>query len=513
MARAIMVQGTASNAGKSILVTALCRIFYQDGYRVVPFKSQNMALNSFVTEDGGEMGRAQVLQAQAAGLQPRVEMNPILLKPTAHASSQVIVLGKPVGNMSARDYHMNRNLQYLKIIEETLKKLKRDFDIIVIEGAGSPAEVNLKERDLANMRVARLANAPVLLVADIDRGGALASIVGTLELLEPEERELVQGFVINKFRGDLSLLEPALTFLENKTGKPVLGVLPYFTDLHLPAEDSVCLEDVHATSGEIEIAVLLLPRISNFTDFDALSLEPGVRVRYVKEGEGLGKPDLVVIPGTKNTIADLLYLYETGLAAEVRKAAAEGIPVCGICGGFQMLGRELRDPDHTESDRDELPGLGLLDTVTTFAPDKVLAQAEGELLGHGPLLGGLAGSTLTGYEIHMGRTLSGRDVQPFLRVTRRRGKADTGFDGAVDASGLVWGTYFHGIFDNDAFRGHLLGRLRKRRGLAEVPGSGLSHAELLEKELDRLAEQSRARLDMAGIYDLLGLPARRGVHI
>lgn len=509
-ARTIMVQGTASNAGKSILVTALCRIFYQDGYRVVPFKAQNMALNSFVTEDGGEMGRAQVLQAQAAGLKPRVEMNPILLKPTAHASSQVIVLGRPVGNMSARDYHQNRNLQYLKIIEETLDKLRKDFEIVVIEGAGSPAEVNLKERDLANMRIARLANAPVLLVADIDRGGALASIVGTLELLDPDERELVKGFVINKFRGDLALLRPALDFLEDKTGKPVLGVLPYFTDLHLPAEDSVCLEDVRASAGEVEIAVLLLPRISNFTDFDPLSLEPGVRLRYVKEGERLGRPDLVIIPGTKNTIEDLLYLYETGLAAEVRRAAQEGIPVCGICGGFQMLGRELCDPEHTESVRDELPGLGLLDTVTTFFPEKVLAQAEGKLLGDGLLWEGMAGSAIKGYEIHMGRTVLGRDTRPFLRVTQRRGEADTGFDGAVSPSGLVWGTYFHGIFDNDDFRSHLLGQLRKRRGLEERPGSGLSHAGLLERKLDRLAEICWAGLDMARIYELMGLPGRRG---
>lgn len=510
MARTIMVQGTASNAGKSILVTALCRIFYQDGYRVVPFKAQNMALNSFVTEDGGEMGRAQVLQAQAAGLKPRVEMNPILLKPTAHASSQVIVLGKPVGNMSAWDYHQKRNLQYLQVIEDTLEKLRDEFEIVVIEGAGSPAEVNLKERDLANMRVARLANAPVLLVADIDRGGALASIIGTLELLDREERDLVKGFVINKFRGDLSLLQPALDFLEDKTGKPVLGVVPYFSDLRLPAEDSVCLEDARAAAGEIEIAVLLLPRISNFTDFDPLSLEPGVRVRYVREGERLGSPDLVIIPGTKNTIEDLLYLYETGLAAEVRRAAGEGVPVCGICGGFQMLGRWLRDPEHVESSRDELPGLGLLDAETTFYPEKLLAQAEGELLEDGLLWEGMAGYALKGYEIHMGRTVLGEGARPFLRVTRRRGKAEAGFDGAVGRNGLVWGTYFHGVFDNDEFRSRLLRQLRRRRGLEEQPASDMSHAELLEKELNRLAEVCRASLDMERIYGLMGLPCGRG---
>lgn len=502
-----MVQGTASNAGKSILVTALCRIFKQDGYRVVPFKSQNMALNSYVTEDGGEMGRAQVLQAQAAGLKPRVEMNPILLKPTANATSQVIVLGKPVGNMSARDYHLNRNLQYLQVIEETLRRLESEFDIIVIEGAGSPAEVNLKEHDLANMRVARLAKSPVLLVTDIDRGGALASIVGTLELLEPDERELVRGLVINKFRGDVTLLTPALTFLEQKTGKRVMGVLPYF-DLKLPAEDSVALEDMKKTgAGEVEIAVLLLPRISNFTDFDVLALEPDVRVRYVREGEKLGNPDLVVIPGTKNTTADLLYLYDTGLAAQVRQAASRGIPVCGICGGYQMLGRELHDPGHTESDREQLPGLGLLDTETTFEADKVLAQARGVLLAEGPAFAGITGMELTGYEIHMGRTVLGAAARPLLKVIERKGSDQIGLDGAVSDNGLVWGSYFHGIFDNDAFRGHLLNWLRERKGL-QARSCQLRQAELLEQELDRLAEISRERLDMNGIYGLLGLPAR-----
>ena len=284
-----MVQGTGSNVGKSIIVTALCRIFRQDGYRVTPFKAQNMALNSFVTAGGGEMGRAQVLQAQACGLAPQVEMNPVLLKPTGNAASQVIVLGQPVGNMSARDYHLGQNMELLQIIEETLDKLHREYEIIVIEGAGSPAEVNLKDRDITNMRIARMTQAPVLLAADIDRGGALAAVVGTLALLEPEEEQLVRGIVINKFRGDLSLLEPALSFLEQRTGKPVLGVLPYLS-LRLPAEDSVCLEDAGRTgAAEIEIAVVYLPRISNFTDFDALALEPGVRVRYVKDGDRLGE--------------------------------------------------------------------------------------------------------------------------------------------------------------------------------------------------------------------------------
>jgi adenosylcobyric acid synthase len=504
-----MVQGTGSNVGKSIIVTALCRIFRQDGYRVVPFKSQNMALNSFVTASGGEMGRAQVLQAQACGLAPQVEMNPVLLKPTGNAASQVIVLGKPVGNMSARDYHLGKNMELLRVIEETLAKLHREYEIIVIEGAGSPAEVNLKDRDIANMRIARMAGAPVLLAADIDRGGALAAVVGTLALLEPEEQQLVRGIVINKFRGDISLLEPALSFLEQRTGKPVLGVLPYL-NLNLPAEDSVCLEDTARTgTAEIEVAVIYLPRISNFTDFDPLALEPGVRVRYVKAGDALGEPDLIIIPGTKNTTEDLLYLYETGHAAAIRQAAARGVPVCGLCGGYQMLGRELHDPEHTESTRDELPGLGLLDVVTTFAADKVLAQARGRLCAAGPLLGQSTGQEVAGYEIHMGRTVLGPEADPFLAVTQRGGQPDSGDDGAVSATGLVWGTYIHGIFDNDHFRAGLLGRLRRRRGLDELAGQGLSSQALLDQELDRLAAEARACLDLKTIYALLGLSGRR----
>lgn len=508
MAKAIMVQGTASNVGKSILVTALCRLLHQDGYRVVPFKAQNMALNSFVTEDGGEMGRAQVLQAQAAGLKPQVEMNPVLLKPTGNASSQVIVLGKPIGNMSARDYHLGKNLDLLQVIEETLARIHRDYEVIVIEGAGSPAEVNLKERDLANMRIARLAGAPVLLVADIDRGGALASVVGTLALLDPEEAELIRGIVINKFRGDISLLKPALDILEDKTGRPVLGVLPYL-NLRLPAEDSVCLDDRQPQqSGEIEIAVIFLPRISNFTDFDPLALEPGVRVRYVKDGEPLGKPDLVILPGTKNTTEDLLYLYETGYAAAVRRAAGDGIPVCGICGGFQMLGKELHDPGHTESTRDSIPGLGLLDTVTTFAADKVLAQAEGEICAGEGLFAELAGMRAAGYEIHMGRTELGPGARPFLRVLKRQGSNAAGWDGAVDPTGQVWGTYFHGIFDNDRIRQGLLEWLRRRRGLQGPPQERVDSHLQLERELDRLADICRASLDMEKVYRLMGLAAR-----
>jgi len=504
MARAIMVQGTSSNAGKSILVTALCRIFCQDGYRVAPFKAQNMALNSFVTESGGEIGRAQVLQAWACGLAPRVEMNPVLLKPRGNAESQVIVLGKPVGHMSARDYHLGKNLELLSSIAAAFEKLAREYDIIVLEGAGSPAEVNLKERDLANMRAAKMASAPVLLVADIDRGGAIASVVGTLELLPLEEREMVRGIIINKFRGDITLLKPALDFLEDRTGVPVLGVVPHMGDLQLPAEDSVCLEDapIASKTAELDVAVILLPRISNFTDFDALSLEPGVAVRYVRGGAPLGTPDLIVIPGTKNTTEDLLYLYESGYAAAVKRAFEQGVPVLGICGGYQMLGKELVDEAGSESGIRQLPGLGLLDVKTVFLGEKQLLQSRGTVCGGGSLLAGAAGMEVEGYEIHMGRTFLGKGAAPFLAVTGGEGPR---YDGAVSPSGLVIGTYFHGLLDNDGFRRHLINRLRERKGLGETGTPLASARQWVEAGLDRLAQTCRSCLDMKKIYGLLGI--------
>ncbi|MGL5512486.1 MAG: cobyric acid synthase, partial [Sporomusa sp.] len=373
MAKAIMLQGTSSHVGKSILTTALCRIFKQDGHKVTPFKSQNMALNSYVTKTGGEMGRAQVAQAEAAGLEPAVEMNPVLLKPTGNSCSQVIIMGKPVGNMSAKEYHLGYSLTALGVITECLDKLHNEFDVIVIEGAGSPAEVNLKANDVVNMRIAKLASAPVLLIADIDRGGALASVVGTLELLEPEERDLVKGIIINKFRGDINLLKPALDFLETKTGKPVLGVIPHLDRLGIDDEDSVSLENKQAPekAGELDIAVLRLPKISNFTDFDALANESDVMLRYVRQGEAIGNPDLIILPGSKNTTEDLLYLRQHGYEQQLIGLVKAGTPVVGICGGYQMLGREVQDPDHTESDFDRVPGLGLIDCITVFAANKV----------------------------------------------------------------------------------------------------------------------------------------------
>jgi adenosylcobyric acid synthase len=502
-----MLQGTSSHVGKSVLAAALCRIFRQDGHRVAPFKAQNMALNSYVTKSGGEMGRAQVAQAEAAGIEPAVEMNPVLLKPTGNASSQVVVLGRPVGNMSARQYHAGHSRELLGTVEKSLRSLQVAYDIVVIEGAGSPAEVNLKAHDIVNMRIAKLAPAPVLLVADIDRGGALAAVVGTLELLEPDERALVKGIIINKFRGDIGLLQPAVDFLAARTGKPVVGVIPHLEDLGIDDEDSVSLDDkrgrVGEGAGEIDIAVLRLPKIANFTDFAALAAEPGVAVRYVGAGQALGRPDLVIIPGSKNTSEDLLWLRAQGFDRAILALAAAGTPVVGICGGYQMLGREIRDPDHTESAVGQIPGLGLLDAVTTFAADKITHQVAAACHAS-PFLGlGLCAAGLAGYEIHMGRTEFPGPVSPAFTVTARSGAPVCENDGAVRADGLVLGTYIHGIFDNAAFRRAVVGALRVRRGL---PPLAAASGRSKDDSYDRLAAHVRAHLDMDLVYRILGAP-------
>jgi adenosylcobyric acid synthase len=503
--KTIMLQGTSSHVGKSILTAALCRIFRQDGLKVAPFKAQNMALNSYVTKTGEEMGRAQVVQAEAAGLEPMVEMNPVLLKPTGNASSQVIVMGKPVGNMSAGEYHQGHSLKLLKVVEEALNKLGQQFEVIVIEGAGSPAEVNLKANDIVNMRMAKLAKAPVLLIADIDRGGALASVVGTLELLEPDERELVKGIVINKFRGDIKLLEPALDFLHKKTGKPVVGVIPHIEDMGVEDEDSVSLDDRRsggAGGGDIEIAVLTTPRISNFTDFDTLAAEDGVAVRYIRKGEAIGKPDLIILPGSKNTTGDMLYLRENGYDLTIRELNAAGTPVVGICGGYQMLGRQIADPEHTESELEVVDGLGLLDAVTVFAADKVTHQVTAACSGHAFLGLDFSDDALTGYEIHMGRTEFSTPVSPAFRIMSRSGEPVAYNDGGVSADGLVMGTYIHGIFDNDSFRRAVINALRQRKGLAPLTAV-LSARARKEAAYDRLAATVRQNMDMELIYRLL----------
>lgn len=506
MAKTIMFQGTSSHVGKSILTTALCRIFLQDGYRVAPFKAQNMALNSYVTPAGGEMGRAQVAQAEAAGLEPAVEMNPVLLKPTGNARSQVIVMGRPVGVMSASEYHAGYSKKLLGVIGDCLEELKQRFDILVVEGAGSPAEVNLKANDIVNMRIALMLQAPVFLIADIDRGGAIASVVGTISLLEPEERDRVQGIILNKFRGDINLLRPAFDVILEKTGKPVVGVIPHLADIGIDDEDSVSLDDKkNETKRDLEIAVLRLPKISNFTDFDALLREPDVSLRYVREGESLGRPDLIILPGSKNTTEDLLYLQEKGYGQAIRELAAQGTPVVGICGGYQMLGRKLLDPLHTESALDELDGLDLIPAVTTFAADKVTHQVvagggSGKLLGVEP-----AAEPLSGYEIHMGRTEFIGPVTSAFTIRQRSGGTVEFADGCVSVDGLVMGTYIHGIFDNDDYRRALLDALRRRKGLPPASATAVPYRQRKEEAYNRLADLVRANLDMAYVRRVMGL--------
>ncbi len=509
----IMLQGTGSHVGKSVLVAALCRIFLQDGYKVAPFKSQNMALNSYVTRDGGEMGRAQVVQAEAAGLAPSVLMNPVLLKPTGQATSQVIVLGRPVGNMSAKEYHEKYNMQVLGVVEDSLSKLRSEYEIIVIEGAGSPAEVNLQATEIVNMRIARMADCPVLLVADIDKGGALASVVGTLELLDPADRARVAGIIINKFRGDVKLFQPAVEFLEKKTGVPVLGIIPYFQGFRIQEEDTIPEETLKAgmktVENKLDVVVINLPHISNFTDFDPLEDEPDVQLRYVGKANKMGNPDLIIIPGSKNTIHDITYLEKTGLASLIIEQERRGVPVIGICGGFQILGKELHDPLHTESDIDSVKGLGLLNITTTFDPDKITTQVQAEIIGSGPFFDGVKGQLVKGYEIHMGRSEIGDGVVPAFRICERSTREVDILDGAVRADGRVFGTYIHGVFDNDSFRRHVLDVIRRKKGWGPLEASDVQTVfEQREKDFNKLADVVRNSMDMDKLYEIMNLEPR-----
>ena len=481
MARAIMIQGTMSNVGKSALTAGLCRIFRQDGLRAAPFKSQNMALNSFVTREGLEMGRAQVMQAEAAGVEPSVRMNPILLKPTSDMGSQVIVKGEVVGTMPAKEYFRYKK-SLIPTIMECYQSLAAEYDVVVIEGAGSPAEINLKADDIVNMGMARLAGAPVLLVGDIDRGGVFAQLYGTLALLDPEERALVKGTVINKFRGDAELLRPGLTELERLTGTPVMGVVPY-GQFDLEDEDSLSNRfRARSAPAPLDVAAIRLPRISNFTDFAALESHPSVGVRYVQRPGELGRPDLLILPGTKSTLDDLRWLWDTGLAHAVLRYAAGGGAVVGICGGFQMLGRTLSDPLGTEGGG-EAPGLGLLDTDTVFAAEKTRTRVRCDIRIPDGFYAPLDGCPAEGYEIHMGRT-SGAE-----RVT---------------AKGKVLGTYLHGLFDSQELTGALVGLLLKEKGLDpgdQTPAE--SRYAYKQRQYDALAGLVRRSLDMERIYQII----------
>ena len=505
MANYIMMMGTSSHVGKSILATAFCRIFYQEGRKVVPFKAQNMALNSYVTKDGGEMGRAQVAQAEAAGLEPCVDMNPVLLKPTGNSCSQVVLMGKPIGNMSAREYHKGYSLKAFDAVKEALARLDKEYDTIVIEGAGSPAEVNLKANDIVNMRVAKLLHAPVLLIADIDCGGALASLVGTLELLDEDERELVKGLVINKFRGDVTLLQPAVDFLEKKTGKPVLGIVPHIEKMGIDDEDSVSLEEKQAMprTGDLRIAVIRTPKISNFTDFDCLAGEEDVALYYVQDAASLGTPDLIMLPGSKNTTEDLLYLRESGLEKAIKELKAKGVPVIGICGGYQMLGEAIMDPLHMESDHDSVRGLGLLPMKTTFSDKKLTSQVTVDCPGLDFLGQCIRGTSLRGYEIHMGQTEFAPDAKHPLRITQKAGKECDRQEGLASEDGLVFGTYVHGIFDNDEFRRGILNALRQRKGLEPLANTHNTEAEK-QRSYNRLAAVVRESLDMEKLREIMG---------
>lgn len=506
MANYIMMMGTSSHVGKSILATAMCRILYRKGKKVVPFKAQNMALNSYVTRDGDEMGRAQVAQAEAAGMEPMVDMNPVLLKPTGNAASQVIIMGKPVGNMSAREYHRGYSLKAFDAVKDALGRLDKEYDTIVIEGAGSPAEINLKANDIVNMRVAKYLQAPVLLIADIDRGGALASLVGTLELLDEEERALVKGLVINKFRGDVTLLTPAIDFLEEKTGKPVLGVVPHIDQMGIDDEDSVSLEEKQAapTEGDIRIAVIQTPKISNFTDFDALAHEKDVALYYVKSVEDLGEPDVIMLPGSKNTTEDMLYLRKSGLGEKILAHAKAGKAVIGICGGYQMLGEVIRDPQHTESQNDEVAGLGLLGMETVFASEKLTSQVVAQCQDLHFMGQSISADNLQGYEIHMGHTAFTReaDKHPFT-VCQRRGKTCASQEGTANAAGNVFGTYIHGVFDNDVFRRSVLNAIRHSKGLEALANTRNVMAEK-QQAYEHLADVVENALDMEKLYQIMG---------
>ncbi|NJO39629.1 MAG: cobyric acid synthase CobQ [Cyanobacteria bacterium CRU_2_1] len=495
--KAIMVVGTTSHAGKSLLTTALCRVLSRRGWRIAPFKGQNMALNSYVTATGGEIGHAQAVQAWAAGIAPRVEMNPILLKPQGDMTSQVILKGRVAGRVNAADYYEQFFEPGWQAIEESLQRLGEEFDLIICEGAGSPVEVNLKHRDLTNMRVARHLNAPTVLIVDIERGGAFAQVIGTLELLEPEERELVCGIVINKFRGQLSLLQPGIDWLQERTGIPVIGVIPWLEQV-FPAEDSMSLFDrkTSSSASEITIAVIRFPRISNFTDFDPLESEPSVTVRYVSLKESLGYPDAVILPGSKTTIADLVAMQRTGMAEAIQNYVSAGGTILGVCGGFQMMGKLLADPEGLEGQEGRYKGLGLLPLKTVITGQKVARQRL--VTSNFPQIG----LPVAGYEIHQGRSHL-VDSEAEGGTPTYKPMFDDSNLGVVDTTQSIWGTYLHGIFDNGPWRRAWLNRLRQQRGLKSLPTGISNYREQREAMLDSLADSIGKHLNLDPILQRL----------
>jgi adenosylcobyric acid synthase len=492
-----MIQGTASHVGKSVVTAAFCRLFARAGYKVAPFKAQNMSNNSFVTREGGEMGRAQVFQAQAAGVEPHVDMNPILLKPSADITAQVVMLGQPVESMNVKQYHDYQQVAF-GAVTQALTRLREQYDLIVIEGAGSPAEINLRHRDIVNMKVAALANAPVFLVGDIERGGVFASLVGTMSLLTPADRKRVRGFIINKFRGDATLLDSGLEFLEKRTGIPTLGVLPYVFGIPVDEEDAVSIPTAqtgkHGTTANVSIGLIHLPHISNATDFAPLARVPDTSVYYIESPQTFGSPNVLIIPGTKSTVADYEWLQAQGLTDCIRDHTANGGWTIGICGGYQMLGREVRDDAAVESRRGVVQGLGLLPVTTHFESRKQLTRAEAVCR-----IPELNNAKVRGYEIHQGRTES--EAPPAFEITRLFNTSTSQPDGAGSSIAL-FGTYLHGLFDHSDFRTAYLNCLREHKGLAPLPPHGY---DTRPKDFDQLADWLYDNLDMQRVQEIVGL--------
>lgn len=503
MGKKIMLQGTASNVGKSTIVTGLCRIFKQDGYTVVPFKSQNMALNSFITKEGLEMGRAQVSQAEASGIEPIADMNPILLKPSGNHKSQVIVRGKVVGNMSSTEYH-DYKLELMDVLKDTFDELNNKYDITVMEGAGSCAEINLKERDISNMGMAHIADAPVIIVGDIDRGGVFASLAGTMLLLNDEERKRVKGVIINKFRGRKELLGDGVKMLEDIIKVPVLGVVPY-NDIKIEDEDSVTTRFKKSVGiRDVHIEIVRTPHMSNFTDFHIFETQDDVSVRYVDYKESLGNPDIVIIPGSKSTIDDLKFIRENSLEEQIKALHKKGKLIIGICGGYQMLGKKLKDPYHVEGEREEYDGIGLLDTETIFEREKTTTQVKATICeGLNGYLKNLGGKKVSGYEIHMGVTNRSNEISDLDNIYKKLGEVVNYTEGSVNAEGNVFGTYLHGIFDEIDFTRSLLNNIREMKNLDRIESKVSSYKEFKEKEYDKLADFLREHLDIDKIYEIM----------
>lgn len=497
MNKSIMILGTGSSVGKSVITAGLCRVLKQEGFKVAPFKSQNMALNSFITKKGNEMGRAQVVQAEAAMIEPDVRMNPILLKPSADKMAQVIIEGKVFKNMTAMEYD-NYKPKLKEMIKGIYNDLLSENDIIVIEGAGSPAEINLRKNDLVNMGMAEISDSPVIIVGDIDRGGVFASLYGTYELLQESEKKRVKGVIINKFRGDIDILKPGLAQLEALINVPVIGVVPYF-DIQIEDEDSVSDRfKKNNKTGEINIEILYLPHISNFTDFNIFNTFEDVNVRYIMRGEKIGNPDVLIIPGSKNTIEDLIYLRNSNLEEQILRANRKGVTIVGICGGYQMLGNSLKDPHKTESNIESVNGLGLLDVETVFELEKNTTQIEGYIIGDG--------SKISGYEIHMGKTILNEDAKPFLVIDKKLGESVNIIDGAVNNKNNVYGTYIHGIFDSVEFSRNFINKIRKEKGLDDFSKDDIKvYSDFKNEEYNKLANLLKKNLDIEKIKDIIDL--------